>query len=55
MSHYYLLSHIPDPQHHFDNNTPAGMTQNPHPLGLPQAALQTASTAIRLCADIVVP
>ena len=32
MSHYHLLSHIPGPLRHFDNNTPVGMTQSPHPL-----------------------
>lgn len=32
MSHCHLLSHIPDPLRHFDNNTPVGMTQSPHPL-----------------------
>ena len=55
MFHYCLLSHIPDPLHHFGDNTPVGMTQSPRPLGLSQAALQTASTAICLRADMVEP
>lgn len=43
------------PLHHFDNNTPAGVTHRARTLSLSQAAPPTASTAICLWAGVAVP
>lgn len=55
MSHYSLLSHIPDPLPHFDNNTPVRVTHGAralsvyHRLLFKQPAWPSASVQIMLC------